>query len=202
MGMFGDFRRAVLFGIALLGVLTGAVAAQAMSYAEGEDLYRRGFYAEAHDVWLALAQAGDREAQYRLGALFHDGVTVPQDYEKAAYWYKKAANAGNYHAQFDLATLYDMGAGVQQNLKQAAYWYRRAADQGAPAGQYNMAVMLEDGVGVKRDYPDSYFWYDQALRRDFFDIRGGSRERVSAKMTMAEILSTQRRARNWQPVRE
>ena len=108
----------------------------------------------------------------------------------------------NYHAQFDLATLYDMGAGVRQDLGQAAYWYRRAAAQGAPAGQYNMAVMLEDGVGVDRDYPDSYFWYDQALQRDFFDIRGSSRERVSAKMTMAEILSTQRRSRNWQPVRE
>ena len=84
-----------------------------------------------------------------------------------------------------------MGAGVRQDLGQAAYWYRRAAAQGAPAGQYNMAVMLEDGVGVDRDYPDSYFWYDQALQRDFFDIRGSSRERVSAKMTMAEILSTQ-----------
>lgn len=202
MGMFGGFGRAVLSGIALLSILFSTVSAQAMSYADGEDLYRRGFYAEAHDVWLALAEAGDRDAQYRLGALFYDGVTVAQDFEKAAFWYKKAADAGNYHAQFDLATLYDMGAGVRQDLGQAAYWYRRAAAQGAAAGQYNMAVMLEDGVGVDRDYPDSYFWYDQALRRDFFDIRGSSRERVSAKMTMAEILSTQRRSRNWQPVRE
>ena len=129
-------------------------------------------------------------------------IVVPQDFDQAAKWYKQAAAAGNHDAQFDLATLYDMGAGVEQNYEKAAYWYNRAAKQGAVAGQYNMAIMLEDGVGVSQDYPDSYFWYDQALRADFFDIRGNSRERVSAKMTVAEILDVHQRAKVWQPVVE
>lgn len=69
------------------------------------------------------ANAGDSQAQFSLGYAYAFGKNLPQDYEKAAFWYRKAAEQGFAPAQCQIAVAYVSGAGVSQN-------YKRAADQG------------------------------------------------------------------------
>jgi TPR repeat protein len=55
---------------------------------------------------------------------------APKDYEKAVFWYRKAANAADAAGMKDLGTMYENGWGVQQNKQQAIVWYRQAAKLG------------------------------------------------------------------------
>ncbi|MFO1034024.1 MAG: tetratricopeptide repeat protein [Hyphomicrobiales bacterium] len=59
-----------------------------------------------------------------------NGEKVKQDFEKAAYWYGKAAAQGLAPAQYRVATMYERGRGVGKDVKAALGWYERAASLG------------------------------------------------------------------------
>ncbi len=65
-----------------------------------------------------------------LGALYHDGRGVAQDYAKAREWYEKAAAKDDADAMFNLGLLYDNGQGVAQDYAKARAWYQKAAAKG------------------------------------------------------------------------
>ena len=52
------------------------------------------------------SRAGHVEAQYNLGNAYHNGKGVEKFYEKAVYWYTKAAEQGHVEAQLYLGTAY------------------------------------------------------------------------------------------------
>ncbi len=91
-----------------------------------EDL---GFSGDMNQL-KASAEAGDAEAQFNLGVLYEKGIGVPQDWEEAAEWYRKAAEQDHADAQNKLSECYYNGTGVPQDEKQAIYWYHRAAKLG------------------------------------------------------------------------
>ena len=64
---------------------------------------------------LRGAQKGDREAQFRAGFSYESGCGVPQSFEQAIHWYRKAAENGHPGAQNSLGTLYLRGLGVEQS---------------------------------------------------------------------------------------
>lgn len=85
-----------------------------------------------HFMRKHAAEKGYLNAQISLADDFYYGQNDALfiDYEKALYWYKKAAQRGNPHAQFKIGLMYYNGKGVIQNAKQADYWFRLAAEQG------------------------------------------------------------------------
>ena len=68
----------------------------------------------------------DPEAVYRKGEDFYFGRGVPQDYEEAVKWYRKAADLGNADAMYSLAVMYSHGRGVQRDPSAAGKWRRKA----------------------------------------------------------------------------
>src|SRR5262249_33205656 len=93
----------------VLLVWAAAVPAVAGPFEDGTDAYRKGDYATALRLWRPLADAGNSDAQFRLGFLYHQGQGVPQDHAAAAAWYRKAAEQGNKWAQYLLGVLYGIG---------------------------------------------------------------------------------------------
>ncbi len=75
------------------------------------------------------AEGGDIDAQFYMANLYDTGDGVEQSYEKAAYWYMKAAKQGDRDAQFAIATLYHDGDGLEQNPVEAYAWYAAAIAQ-------------------------------------------------------------------------
>lgn len=75
-----------------------------------------------------LASKGDADAQFAVGAMYANGQGTPQDYHKAASWYRKAAEQGHARAQYHIGAMYDIGQGVPQNYRLAAMWFRKAAE--------------------------------------------------------------------------
>ena len=95
--------------LTLLFALMAAVAAQAQSY-------------ERFQENLKEAKAGNGVAQYNVGLYYHNGWSgVKQDYQQAAYWYRKSADQGYSSAQLNLGYLYSKGLGVSQDQQQAVY---------------------------------------------------------------------------------
>ncbi len=66
---------------------------------EGLSALDRGDYEAAFKELKPLAKQGLAEAQYNLGLMYDTGYGVPQDYEEALKWYKKAAEQGDENAR-------------------------------------------------------------------------------------------------------
>lgn len=88
-----------------------------------------------------MAQKGDAEAQFQLGARFALGEGVTQSYEEAVKWYRKAARHNHASAQYALGVCYAEGLGVRQSLSKSEKWHRKAAGQGHPLAQHNLNIL-------------------------------------------------------------
>lgn len=109
------------------------------------------------------ALAGSAEAQHDLAAVYtagHGGA--PQNYEKAAFWFGKAAGQGVANARYNLGVLYQQGLGVPKDMKEAIKWYRAAADLGHPEARYNLGIAYIEGVGVPYDPRQASEYFEMA----------------------------------------
>lgn len=104
-------------------------------------------YDQALEQWQPLAERGDAEAQYRLGALFQNGRGVPQDYSQALTWFQAAAGLGHVRAQFELGLMHEKGWGVPANPAQARIWYEKAASQGYAMARKRLETMSTAASG-------------------------------------------------------
>ena len=113
--------------------------------------YKRDDYETPLREMKLLAQQGDAEAQYNLGAMYDEGQGVPQSDTEAAQWFRKAAERGLAEAQYNLGIGYRDGQGVAQDYGEAVMWHRKAAKQGDADALYNLGVMYLKGWGVPQD---------------------------------------------------
>ena len=70
-----------------------------------------------------LADGGNADAQYLLGAFYLNGLGSPRDPVKAKLWLEKSAAQGNSHAAFSLASLY--ADSDPPDLQAAEHWRAR-----------------------------------------------------------------------------
>jgi TPR repeat protein len=68
---------------------------------------------------LAKATCGNAAAQKNVANQYYNGKKVEKNYEKAVYWYTKAAEQGNAAAQTNLGMCYGSGEGVEKDLEKA-----------------------------------------------------------------------------------
>ena len=126
--------------------------------------YEAGDYVAARQAWLALASRGDPAAERNIGHLYRNGLGVPQDFGKAAEWYRRAAEKGLARAQANLGNMYLRGQGVPQDPVEATAWFERAARQGHVISQYNLGLLYETGLGVAADEALALGWYYLAAK--------------------------------------
>jgi hypothetical protein len=106
----------------------------------------------------SAAEQGNAVAQNSLGAMYHSGHGVPQDYAQAAYWYGKAADQGNANAQYNLGSLYYLGRGVPQDYAQAYFW--------ALAASGRIEALKQGDVDELRDEAASYLTPAEVSKRE------------------------------------
>jgi TPR repeat protein len=108
----------------------------------------------------------EADLELARGALYYYGGSVyPQDFEKAAMWFRKAADKGVVEAQYHLGHQYDYGQGVTQSHVLAASWYQMAAKQGYAPAQNMLGLLYELGQGVPKSFPLAEKWFRQAADR-------------------------------------
>lgn len=126
---------------------------------------------EAFKFYTKAAQAGDSFSQYILGGIYsHDELKSIQeyrniinlDYERAVFWYEKAALQGERLALIRSADIYFEGKGIPRDYSAAAKWYQEAANEGFPSAQNRLGNMYLRGQGVSQDYSKAIEWHKKA----------------------------------------
>jgi TPR repeat protein len=173
-------RRATARGRRALNPLCRVAATLVIAYAatgtavaangEAWRAYLASNYTTALRLLRPAAEAGNADAQYRLGTLYRHGQGVPRDPRMAADWWTKAAQQGNADAAFSLGFLYyrgadDGAAGVPQDLSEAGHWLLRAAEGGSLMAQYLVGQMYRRGDGLPRDPVLARRWSGRAAQR-------------------------------------
>lgn len=67
--------------------------------------------------------------------MYANGVTTSKNYEKAYYWFLKAAEQNDVDAQLNIGNMYESGIGVEVNKEKSIYWYKKAAENGSVEAQ-------------------------------------------------------------------
>jgi TPR repeat protein len=120
----------------LLTLIAGLPARPALAapadaaFRQGLSAYNSGDFAKAMKIWMPLAQAEDAAAQAGIGFMYHRGMGMVVDNQKAAYWLRKAAEHGQPEGQMMLGSLYFYGAGVEKDYIKAYAWCDLAQDGG------------------------------------------------------------------------
>ncbi len=94
--------------------------------------------------WLKIA--ADKNAgsisgrvQCDLATHYYMGIGVPQDLQKAMYYYTLSANNGFGEAMYYLGLAYEEGEGVAYDISKAIDWYKKAADLGHAGAANNLS---------------------------------------------------------------
>lgn len=82
-------------------------------------------------LFLNAQSVTNPSEQHNLGSKYYYGRGVVKNYEKAFYWYKKAAEQGNTNAQMMLAFMYFNAQGTVKDIDASIYWNKKAADGGS-----------------------------------------------------------------------
>ncbi|XP_037027921.1 uncharacterized protein LOC119068449 [Bradysia coprophila] len=107
-----------------------------------------------------------------------NGTGVEKNYEKAVYWFSKAAAVDNAEGLYYLGILTKQGIGISQNLSAGIKNVMQAASQdisidlmgtkilnvGVADAQHSFALLYMDGIGVKQDPRKAIAWYLKAIR--------------------------------------
>ena len=88
-----------------------------------------------------------------------------EDYEKAFYWFSKAAEKGHAKAQNYLGAMYSSGRGVDENFEEAYIWLSIAAKQNHPNAQCRLALMYINGNGVPESLSQAAHWANLAYKQ-------------------------------------
>ena len=78
----------------------------------------------------ALAEAGNAEAQFKLGSLYAEGKVVPNDFAEANKWLRKAGDQGHAQALYSLGVIYAAGFGVPVDFAEGYVSFCLAAKSG------------------------------------------------------------------------
>ena len=127
----------------------------------------------------ASATAGDMQAVYEMGRVFHLGsASARQDFTRAFRLYRLAAEAEHADAQFHLGMLYSTGNGIPYRAKrgiggfanmkraynvEAVKWYGKAAGNGHGEAAFYLGNLYAAGsIELKQDYELALKWYRKA----------------------------------------
>jgi TPR repeat protein len=111
-------------------------------YKLGLRWYQQGQYDIAKKMWKPLAENGDCDAEYALGLLYFNGLSVRKNRDTAIEWWSRAAEQAQPQALNSLGVVYSCervpyttldckkGCGEAKNLQEAYKWFGLAVEYG------------------------------------------------------------------------
>lgn len=106
---------------------------------EGILAFKEEKYEVAVSYLKPIAILGNSDAQDLIAECYAFGFSVPQNTEKAIYWFERAAKKDNCIGEecvaasfYYVGEKYLNGVGVKMDNKTAIYWIKRASEKGYP----------------------------------------------------------------------
>lgn len=107
---------------------------------------------------IAKADAGDKDAQFKVGLAYDSGNGAPSSSDKAKKYYRMAADQGFAEAQNSLGSIYQ----AEKNYAEAKIWYERAFAQNHPMATNSLGYLYDLGLGVPQDRNKGFELYSKA----------------------------------------
>lgn len=105
------------------------------------------WFRKAAEQFRKDAEAGDANAQYKIGWMFYTGQGMKVDFSEAVMWFQKSIAQNCPEAYQSLGRCFYKGWGVEQNYKEAVRLFRLGAD----SAQFGLAKCLYWGQGCTKD---------------------------------------------------
>jgi len=145
--------------VPICGFLLLAVAA--CSTTPGDAARRGGHYQQAAELYEAGAKRGDPVAARKLADLYNLRPGLPENHEKAVYWYKKAIELGDIPSQWFVGVIYRDGKGnVPKDFGLAEYYFSRGAEKGQDYSMYDFAGMYAEELTKVPNDVEGLMWLD------------------------------------------
>ena len=135
---------------ATCGALMAAPALASVK--DGVDAWGRGDYTAASAEWQGPAQSGDADAMFNLAQAYRLGRGLPQDLDRAADLYKRAAEAGHLQA----ADTYGLMLFQNGEREEAMPYVQAAARRGDPRSQYLLSIAQFNGDAMPKNWVEAY----------------------------------------------
>lgn len=147
---------ASLAGVVVLGVLGWAVFARetagtAYTMADAEAAFARTDYPRVVEILTELADEGNPTAQFRLGAMYRDGLGTAADLDRSLHYFELAQTTRFPGAADALIPIYVARAREAGEPEAEISWFQRAADLGDASSLAVLGSYYLSGVGVEAD---------------------------------------------------
>ncbi len=107
---------------------------------------QQGNFAEAYYLWRPRAEAGNADAQYGIGWMYHNGYGLAINDDEASAWWELASRQGHTDATFALGMLYGLGEGpVRRDMPRAVSYYHQAALNGHEDAKLLLRTLMAEG---------------------------------------------------------
>jgi TPR repeat protein len=143
-----DFLK--FFGLCLL-LSTGFFNSVFAGFKEADEASKKRDWVKVLAACKADAEAGEKNCQSHLGALYKYGWGVERNPAVSADYLKRCSSQGQMYCEEMLGDSYRWGVGVGVNYEEAIRLFRLAAGKGNPWAFNNLAGMYRQGQGVKKD---------------------------------------------------
>ena len=118
------------------------------------------------DWFLAAANRGDKYACYTLGMMYYWGVSLTQNYTKAALWFTKASDGDIPFADYELAKMFAAGIGMERDQASADQLFIKAfrefqqQERKKPNSniEWKLAAIYEKGLAGESDLSLAQYW--------------------------------------------
>ncbi len=141
---------------------------------------------EVNDHLIAKAILGDSTAQFALGQLYQQGVSVPKDMQEAIKYYGKSAAQFDLRAEYNLGLLYLEGQNGTPDYQQALGWLTDAAFKGSADAQYVLGQLLSKGY---RDASGALVIEPDLEQATAMYYLGAANRHARSQFQLAELLS-------------
>jgi len=145
LGDAAPVRKPLLIGLVAATVAAASVASAVYVYTTQIEI---DGVSHMLSTWRSQAEAGDRVAQYVVGAYYLRGGDGSEDIPAGLSWLRKAANQREPRAELQLGLAYRTGAGVEANDVESVRWLRFATEQGNAEAAYNLGYIYDTGLRV------------------------------------------------------
>ena len=112
----------------------------------------------------ALAESGDKHAQYLMGKLWRDGPLLTPDSVNAQYWFEQAAEQGHSYAQYALGKLLLTDDVEVRNPEQGMRWLETAAQSENSYAAYRLGKEYYRGKNIELNFNTAAKWFDRAAQ--------------------------------------
>ncbi|MHC5226501.1 tetratricopeptide repeat protein [Ignatzschineria sp. LJL83] len=119
-------------------------------------------YLKIYELFEKAAENGEEEAYYYLGIMNDAGEGVPQDREKALYWFHKSVDTGNEEALARMGSIYLHDEEVQDYTKAREIFEKTVESERNETAEYYLGRIYAEGLGVEQDYQQALEWFKKS----------------------------------------